>query len=107
MASYDWFLRCINKINSDKPSLIGRTIYIVYSDIGVKPAIIMDVKCGIISYKLQSKAHPPTYGEVKRSEKNNKWFFKFDDALDRFEKLISNENDETEKNPDSVWTFKT
>ena len=91
MASYDWFLRAINKINSDNPSLIHRTIYIADKEQGVLTAVVMDVCHGKIKYKVIIPGQPPIYADAAYSGKNIDWFINFEGALNKVEMFMKEE----------------
>lgn len=90
MAHYDWFLRCINKITSDKPMFIDRIIFIADKEHGVRRAIVMDVRNSVISYKTQTDK-PPEYGEVQLNDLDITWSFNFNTATNIIDTMLQEE----------------
>lgn len=82
MASYDWFLGCINKMNSDHPNLIGKNIYVILHNGTVRTGTIINVIDGIVKYKYVDSNRVGKYRQIKLSKQGKQWFINKDKLLE-------------------------
>ena len=86
MASYDWFLGSINKINSDHPKLIGKEIYVILHNGTVRTGTIINVIHGIVKYKYVDSNRVGKYGQIRLSKRGKQWFINKDKLLEYLKK---------------------